>query len=260
MTRVRKIPSLIQHLHEIESEHQKLHGKFRHEAAVGHLRGSVVDFEAVRSELVKRLNTNARLDALPEQSMHQVRDELHLAVSGFRASEEESESEQYRVFLVRAQEIAGMEQQVADQVARVSHAEHRVNEEHAAICRHKQMHDYEAQQELDRLRSECSQSRIDFLGAIKDAGALQREQLRKDEHTSHLQRSLEEANSGPSNSSWQMVNSPDDSERKDFAKQWISYRTSEQLNSALTMKDEETKVTTRESRRATVAAPSESVS
>ena len=165
-----------QHLHETESEHQKLHGKFRHEeSAVGHLRGSVVDFEAVRLELVKRLNTNARLDALPEQSMHQVRDELHLAVSGFRASEEESESEQYRVFLVRAQEIAGMEQQVADQVARVSHAEHRVNEEHAAICRHKQMHDYEAQQELDRLRIECSQSRIDFLRAIKDTGALQRE-------------------------------------------------------------------------------------
>ena len=33
---------------------------------------------------------------------------------------------------------------------------------------HKQMQDYEVQQELDRLRSEYSQSRIEFLGATKE--------------------------------------------------------------------------------------------
>ena len=120
-----------QHLFEIEAEFQLQEKLKREESAVGHLRGSVANFEAVRSELVERLDTNARLDALREQSMLHVRGELQRAVSGFRASEMESESEQLRVYLVRAQEIAGVEQLVAEQAARFSHAEHRVNEEHS---------------------------------------------------------------------------------------------------------------------------------
>ena len=54
----------------------------------------------------------------------------------------------------------------------------------------------------------------DFLDATKDAGALRRELVRKDEHISHLQRSLEQANSVPSVGSWQAVNSPEDSANK----------------------------------------------
>ena len=54
----------------------------------------------------------------------------------------------------------------------------------------------------------------DFLDATKDAGALRRELVRKDEHISHLQRSLEQANSVPSAGSWQAVNSPEDSGNK----------------------------------------------
>ena len=149
-----------QHLVEVQvqAEFQRPRERLRHEeSAVGQLRGSVVNFEAVRSELVERLDTNARLDALREQSMHQVRDKLQHVVSGFRASEMESESEQLRTFLVRAQELAGVEQ-VAEQAAMVSHAEHRANEEHSAICRNERIQDYEAQQELDRLRSDVAKA------------------------------------------------------------------------------------------------------
>ena len=70
------------------------------------------------------------------------------------------------------------------------------------------------QQELARLPSECSQSRIDFLDAAKDAGALKRELMRRDERISQLQRSLEQANSAPSKSSWQAVNCPEDNDKK----------------------------------------------
>ena len=95
-----------QHLLEVEAELQRLHEKLKHEeSVVGQLRGSVVNFKAVRSELVQRLDTNARLDALREQSMHQVEDELQRAVSGFWASEVESESEQLRVFLLELRRL-----------------------------------------------------------------------------------------------------------------------------------------------------------
>ena len=99
----------------------------------------------------------------------------------------ESESEQLRVFLLSAQELAGVEQQVGEQAALVSHAEHRVNEEHAAIYHHKQVQDQEVQQELERLRKECTKNRIEFLDATKDAGALRRELMRKDEQIQQLQ-------------------------------------------------------------------------
>ena len=65
--------------------------------------------------------------------MHQVRDELRKAVSGCRASEIESESEQPKVYMLRAQELAGGEQHIAEQAAMVSNAEQWVSEEHAAI-------------------------------------------------------------------------------------------------------------------------------
>ena len=94
----------------------------------------------MRSELFERLNAHARPDALREQSMHQVRDELHKAVSGFRASEMKSEHEQLRVYLLWAQELAGVQQQIAEKAAMVSHAEQWVNEEHAAISQQRQIH------------------------------------------------------------------------------------------------------------------------
>ena len=135
---------------ETESEFHGLREKLKHEeAAVGHLRGTVVSSEAVRSELFERLNAHARLDALREQSMHQVKGELRKAVSGFRASEMKSEREQFRVYLLWAQELAGVQQQIAEKAAMVSHAEQWVNEEHAAISQQRQIQDHEVQQELD---------------------------------------------------------------------------------------------------------------
>ena len=139
----------------------------------------------------------------------------------FRASEVESESEQLSVYLVRAQEIAGMEQQVADQAARVSHAEHCVNEEHAAICRHKQVHDYEVQQELDRLRSACSQSRIEFLDATK-VRSRESYYIWRDEHISDLwnRRTVLRLTAPDKLLIPQMM-----AKRKGFVRQWISCRT-----------------------------------
>ena len=69
------------------------------ETAVVHLNGAFANSEAIRSELVERLSDNARLDAHREHSMHQVMDELHRTVAGFRESELESESEQHKIFL-----------------------------------------------------------------------------------------------------------------------------------------------------------------
>ena len=119
------------------------------EQAVGHLKGTVANAEGIRAKLVQRLNANARLDAPREQSMHQVADDLRRAVSGFRASEMESESEQRRIFLGRAQELAGMEQRIVEQVA--AQSEHGINEEYAAICQQQRVQTPESSQELDML-------------------------------------------------------------------------------------------------------------
>ena len=83
--------------------------------------------------------------------MHQVADDLRRAVSGFRASEMESESEQRRIFIGRAQELAGMEQRIVEQVAVVSQSEHGINEEYAAICQQQRVQSPESSQELDLL-------------------------------------------------------------------------------------------------------------
>ena len=160
---------------------------------------------------MERLNANARLAALREQCMHhQVVDDLHRAVSGFRASAMESEGEQRRIFLGRAQELAGMEQRIVEQAAVVSQSEHRINEECAAICQQQRVQGLESSQELDQLKSERDRKHMSFVEATKDAGALRRELVLKDKLISKLQLSLEHANSAPSVGSWQAINSPDD--------------------------------------------------
>ena len=75
------------------------------ETAAAHLKGAFAGSEAIRSELVERLSDNARLDAHREHSMHQVVDELNRTITGFRESELETESEQHKIFLERAQEF-----------------------------------------------------------------------------------------------------------------------------------------------------------
>ena len=65
--------------------------------------------------------------------MHQVMDKLKGTITGFRESELESESEQQRMVLGRAQELAGVEHRVIEQVVLIFHAEQRMNEEYAVM-------------------------------------------------------------------------------------------------------------------------------
>ena len=171
------------------------------EAAVVHLKGAFADSEAIRSELVERLSDNARLDAHREHSMRQVMDELTRTIAGFRESELESESEQHKIFLGRAQGLAGMEHHVIEQVALISHAEQRMNEEYAVMCQSKQHADAALRQEIDQLVGERHRSHLEFMEETKEAGALRREMMRKDERILQFQHSLEQANSAPSVSS-----------------------------------------------------------
>ena len=74
---------------------------------------------------MERLNAKARPDALA--SSRRIRLLMTFrAVSGFQASEMESESEQRRIFLGRAQELAGVEQRIVEQAAVVSQDQRRV--------------------------------------------------------------------------------------------------------------------------------------
>ena len=152
------------------------------EMAVVHLKGAFAGFEAIRSELVERLSDNARLDAHREHSMHQVMEELNrtITITGCRESELESESEQHKIFLGRAQELAGAEHRVIEQVALISHAEQRMNEEYAVMCQSKQHADTALRQEIDQLVGERHRSHLEFMEETKEAGALRREMLRKD--------------------------------------------------------------------------------
>ena len=145
---------------------------------------------------------------------------------------------------------AGMEHRVIEQAARISHAEQKVNEEYAFMCQAKQNADTAMRQEIDQLAGERNTSYLKFMEETKEAGALRRELLRKDERI------------------LQLINSPDDGEKKksrDAVDAWQktcaeleqkneSLRVQladqesfvEQLNGALVQKDEEMKAKAKE--------------
>ena len=153
-----------------------------------------------------------------------------------------------------------MEHRVIEQVALISHAEQRMNEEYAFMCQSKQNADAALRQEIDQLVGERNRSHLELMEETKEAGVLRREMLRKDERVMQLQRSLEQANSAK-------INSPDDGEKKklrDAADSWQNARVKleqrneslreqladqesyvEQLNGALEQKDEEMKTKTK---------------
>ena len=64
------------------------------------------------------------------------------------------------------------------------------------------------------MKQEHVRLRVEFLSATKDAGALNRQLMDKDDEVRQLRVALQEANSAPSMSSWQHVNSPDDVEKR----------------------------------------------
>ena len=132
-------------------------------------------------ELVERLSANARLDVRREQSMYMFVDELRQSVDGLRASERESESQQQRVFLEKAQELTAVEQKVAEQAALISRAEHNLNEEYAKLCKSRQDSDSALRNEIEERSPERDRLRIEFLTATKDAGAMSRQLLDKDD-------------------------------------------------------------------------------
>ena len=165
-----------------EGELRDLQQRLVHEeSAVNSLKSAVTNAEVVPSELMDRLNTRVRLGALREQATRQIMGDLQNAVSGVRASEKYSESEQWRVYLGWAQDLATIEQQIAAQDAAVAHAEQKIKEEHAAMHQNLQMSEHGLLEELTQLRSERDRSWIDIMGARKDAYALHPELLRRDE-------------------------------------------------------------------------------
>ena len=130
--------------------------------------------------------------------MHHTVDELRNTVSGFRASEREAESEQLRVYLGRAQELASMEQQVVSQAVLVAQAEQKISEEHSAMHRNMQISEHGLREELAEARSGQTRNWLEFMSARKEADALNRELLRSQERISDMRQAFEQANSAPS--------------------------------------------------------------
>ena len=225
-----------------EVEIEGLRERYRQEMdAVVRLESTVSDTEAVRMELAERLSANARLDANREQYMHRFVDEARQSVDEFRNSERETESIQQRLFFEKTQELMVVEQKIAEQVALISRAEHNINEERAMLYRSQHESDNlrreveEMSQERGKLRLELSSAskdsgtmrseidemkqentklRVEFMRVTKDAGALDRKLMDKEDELRQLKVALQEANSAPSMSSWQHVNSPDDTEKR----------------------------------------------
>ena len=135
----------------------------------------------------------------------------------------------------------------------ISRAEHNLNEERATLYRNKQDSDVflrkemeEINQERGKLRAELlaatkdsgvmrneieemkqehGRLRIEFMTVTEDAGAVNRQLMEKDDEVRQLRVALQEANSAPSMSSWQHVNSPDDTEKhklKGAVEEWQS--------------------------------------
>ena len=238
-----KAKTLSQQNINAEVEIEGLRQRYRQEMdAVVRLKSTVSNTEAVRMELPERLSANARLDAHREQYMHRFVDDVRQFVEDFRNSERESEGQQQKLFLEKAPELMVVEQKVAEQVAMVSRAEHNLNEERATLYRNKQDSDVflrkdmeEINQERGKLRAELlaatkdsgvmrneieemkqehGRLRTEFMTVTKDAGALNRQLMENDDEVRQLRVALQEANSAPSMSSWQHVNSPDDTEKK----------------------------------------------
>ena len=237
-----KAKTLSQQNINAEVEIESLQERYRQEVdAVVWLKSTVSNTEAVRMELAERLSANARLDANREQCMHRFVDEVRQSVDDFRNSERATEGIQQRLFFEKAQELMVVEQKIAEQVAMISRAEHKVNEEHAMLCRSQQDSDITMRREMEEMsqdrsklrvelleasrdsgvtRSEIEEMkqehvrlRVEFLSATKDAGALNQQLMDKDDEVRRLRIALQEANSAPSMSSWQHVNSPDDVEK-----------------------------------------------
>ena len=224
---------------EIEGLRERYHQEVD---AVVRLRSTVSNTEAVRMELAERLSANARLDANREQYMHRFVDEVRQSVDEFRNSERETESIQQRLFFEKTQELMVVEQRIAEQVALISRAEHNINEERAMLYRSQHESDNHLRREIeemcqergnlrfelssaakdsaimrseiDEMKQENNKLRIEFLHVTKDAGALDRKLMDKDDELRQLKLALQEANSAPSMSSWQHVNSPDDREKR----------------------------------------------
>ena len=237
-----KAKTLSQQNINAEVEIEGLRERYRQEVdAVVRLRSTVSNTEAVRMELAERLSANARLDANREQYMHRFVDEVRQSVDEFRNSERETESIQQRLFFEKTQELMVVEQKIAEQVALISRAEHNINDERAMLYRSQHESDSHMRREveemcqergklrlelssaskdsvimrgeIDEMKQENNKLRIEFLHVSKDAGALNRKLLDKDDELRQLKLALQEANSAPSMSSWQRVNSPDDTEK-----------------------------------------------
>ena len=224
---------------EIEGLRERYHQEVD---AVVRLRSTVSNTEAVRMELAERLSANARLDANREQYMHRFVNEVRQSVDEFRNSERETESIQQRLFFEKTQELMVVEQKIAEQVALISRAEHTINEERAMLYRSQHESDNHMRREveemcqergklrlelssaskdsgitrseIDEMKQENTKLRVEFLHVTKDAGALDRKLMDKDDELRQLKLALQEANSAPSLSSWQHVNSPDDTEKR----------------------------------------------
>ena len=147
-----------------EGELRDLQQRLVHEeSAVNSLKSAVTNAEVVPSELIDRLNTRVRLGALREQATRQIMGDVQNAVSGVRASEKYSESEQWRVYLGWAEDLATIEQQIAAQDAAVAHAEQKIKEEHAAMHQNLQMSEHGLLEELTQLSSERDRSWMHML-------------------------------------------------------------------------------------------------
>ena len=100
-----------------------------------------------------------------------------------------------------------VEQKVAEQVAMVSRAEHNLNEERATFYRGRQDSDVFMRNEIEEMKQEHGRLRIELMAASKDAGALNRQLMEKDDEVRQLRVALQEANSAPSMSSWMIPKS-----------------------------------------------------
>ena len=107
-----------------------------------------------------------------EQSMYRFVDEARQSVEGFRNSERESESQQQIMFLGKTQELMVTEQQVAEQVALLSRAEHQLNEEYSTLRRSKQDSDIALRREIEELGQERGKLRVELMTASRDTGAM----------------------------------------------------------------------------------------
>ena len=68
-----------------------------------------------------------------------------------------------RYFLNVLKNLASVEHRVVEQVALISHAEQRMNEEYAVMCQSKQHADTALRQEVDQLVGERHRTHLEFM-------------------------------------------------------------------------------------------------